>query len=85
MALILKKKKLLLNYFSHFLGYSPQGKYTKILQHISHLHTYTCLVHPIDCFRFTKFAKITNLSCMVSLGATPVVDSYSRHYGAINK
>ena len=46
---------------------SHQGKMQKILQHISYLHTYTYFAHPIDFFCLTNFAKITNLSCMVSL------------------
>ena len=33
-----------------FTFYSHQGKLQKILQHISHSHTYTYFAHPIDFF-----------------------------------
>ena len=114
-----------LTFFSH------QGNDTKILQHISHfIHTHTYFAHPIYFFCVPNFAKIANLSCMVSLwcdslcwilfapfythkhvfcspywlflpyqfwkkiriyqvwflfGMSPGVDSYSRHFRAINK
>ena len=44
-------------------------KTEKFHQHISHLHTYTYFAHPIDFLCLINFAKITNLSCMVSLCA----------------
>ena len=59
------KKGLFLTYFSHFLV--TREKTQKFFQYISHLDTYTYIAHPIDFFCFTNFAKITNLSCMVSL------------------
>ena len=60
------KNWLFLTYFSHFLV--TREKLQKILQHISHLHTYTYFAHPIDSFCFTNFEKKnTNLSDTVSL------------------
>ena len=47
MALIWKKKTILTN-FSHFLV--TREKLQKILQHISHSHTYTYFAHPILTF-----------------------------------
>ena len=72
---------LLFTFFSH------QGKVTKFLQHISHSHTYTYFAHPIGLFCLTNFEKKnTNLSDTVSLWyMSPGVDSYSRHFGTINK
>ena len=42
-------------------------KLQKILQHISHSHTYTYFAHPIDFFCLTNFEKNTDLSGTVSL------------------
>ena len=50
-----------------FTFFSPQGKVTKILQHISHSHTYTYFSHPIDSFCLTNFEKNMNLSGTDSL------------------
>ena len=38
-----------------FTFFSHQGKLQKILQHISHSHTYTYFAHPIDFFCLTNF------------------------------
>ena len=51
---------LLFTFFSH------QGKKQKFLQHISHLHIYTYFAHTVDFFCPPNFAKIANLSRMVS-------------------
>ena len=53
MALIEKSAifDLLVTFFSH------QGKLQKLLQHISHSHTYTYFAHPIDFFCLTNFEK----------------------------
>ena len=60
------EKVLFFTYFSQFLV--TREKTQKFLQHISHLHTYTHIFcSPIDFICLTNFAKITNLSCMVSL------------------
>ena len=71
----------------------PLFKGNKIFRHIS--HTYKYFAHPTDIFCLcTNFTKNTNLSCMDSLriyhvwllfGVTPGVDSFWRHFGAINK
>ena len=49
------KKGLFLTYFSHFLV--TRGKLQKILQHISHSHTYIYFAHLIDFFCLTNFEK----------------------------
>ena len=59
------KKRLFLTFFSHFLV--TREKLQKILQHISHLHSYTYFALPIDFFYLTNFEKNTNLSGTVSL------------------
>ena len=60
------KKGRFLTYFSHFLV--TRGKLQKILQHMSHSHTYMYFANPIDFFCLTNFEKNMNLSGMVSLG-----------------
>ena len=85
------KKGLFLTYFSHFLV--TREKTQKFLQHISHLHTYTYFAHPIVfffSFFFFFFAlpilqKIRIYHVWFLFGVTPRVDSFSRHFGAINK
>ena len=47
------KKGLFLTYFSHFLV--TREKLQKILQHISHSHTYTYFAHLIDFFSLNQF------------------------------
>ena len=77
-----EKKGLFLTYFSHFLV--TRGKLQKFLQHISHSHTYMFFLTLLT-FCLTNFENNTNLSGMVSHGMIPGVDSYSRHFGTINK
>ena len=70
---------LLLTFFSH------QGKLQKFLQHISHSHTYTYFAHLIDFFCLTNFEKLRIYQIRFLFGMSPSVDSYSRHFGTINK
>ena len=77
------KKGLFLTYFSHFLV--TREKLQKFLQHIPHSHTYTYFAHPIDFFCLTNFEKIRIYQIRFLFGMTPGVDSYSRHFGTINK
>ena len=77
------KKGLFLTYFSHFLVTGE--KLQKILQHISHSHTYTYFAHPIDLFCLTNFEKTLIYQVRFLFGMSPGVDSYSRHFGTINK
>ena len=72
---------LLFTFFSH------QGKFTKIPSaHISHSHTYTYFAHPIDFFLPYQFwKKIRIYQIRFLFGMSPGVDSYSRHFGTINK
>ena len=70
---------LLFTFFCH------QGKLQKILQHISHPHTYTYFAHPIDFFVLPILKKIRIYQIWFLIGMIPGVDSYSRHCGTINK
>ena len=70
---------LLFTFFSH------QGKLQKSLQHISHPHSYMYFAHPIDLFWLTNFEKIRIYQIRFLFGMSPGVDSYSRHFGTINK
>ena len=79
----LKKKRLFLTYFSHFLV--TREKLQEFLQHISHSHTYTYFAHPIVFFCLTNFEKIRIYQVWFLFGMIPGVDSYSRHFGTINK
>ena len=69
-----------------FIFSSHQGKVTKILQHISHSHTYTYFAHPSDFFCLTNCEQ-KNRICQVwfLFGMSPGVNSYWRHFGTINK
>ena len=78
------KKGLFLTYFSHFLV--TREKLQKFLQHISQTHTYTYFAHRIDFFPLTNFEKkIRIYQVRFLFGMSPGVDSYSRHFGTINK
>ena len=79
-----EKKWLFLTYFSHFL--ISRGKVAKIPSaHISltNIHVFA---HPIDSFWLTRFEKnILIYQAWFLFGMIPGVDSYSRHFGTINK
>ena len=83
MALIWKKGYFWPTFHIFFL--SPGKRHTKILQHISHLHTYTYFAHPIDFFALPMLQKIRINHVWFLFGVTPGVDSFSRHFGALNK
>ena len=51
---------------------------------MSHLQTYMYFAHPIDFFCLINFAKLRIYDVWVLFGVTPGVDSFSRHFGAIN-
>ena len=79
-----EKKGLFLTYFSHFLV--TWEKLQKFLQHIlTHIHTRILLT------LLTFFAlpilkkKIRIYQVRFIFGMSPGVDSYSRHFGTINK
>ena len=68
-----------------FTFFNYQGKDTKIPSaHISLTYIHIFCSPYIDFFCLTNFAKIMNLSCMVSLWCNSWC-SYLRHFGAINK
>ena len=75
-----EKKGLFLAYFSHFLVTSE-----KFLQHVSHSHSYTYFAHPIDFFALPTVKKIRIYQVWFLFGVIPGVDSYSHHFGTINK
>ena len=78
------KKGPFLTYFSHFLV--TREKLQKFLQHICHSHTYTYFDHPFDFFALPILKKKNRIYQIRFLfGMIPGVDSYSRHFGTINK
>ena len=77
------KKGLLLTYFSHFLV--SREKLQKFLQHISHSHTYMYFAPPIDFFALPILKKIRIYQIRFLFGMSHGADSYSRHFGTINK
>ena len=77
------KKGLFLTYFSHFLV--TREKLQKFLQHIFLSHIYTYFAHPIDFFALPVLKKIRIYQVQFLFGMSPGVDSYSRHFGTINK
>ena len=77
------EKRLFLTYFSHFLVI--REKLQKFLQHIYHTHTYTYFAHPIDFFALPILKKLRIYQIRFLFGMSPGVDSYSRHFGTINK
>ena len=77
------EKRAILTYFSHFLV--TREKLQKFLQHISHSHTYAYFAHPIDFFALPILKKIRIYQVRFFFGMNLGVDSYSRHFGTINK
>ena len=77
------EKRAILTYFSLFLVI--REKLQKFLQHISHSHTYTHFAHPMDFFALLSLQKIRIYQVRFLFGMSPGVDSYSRHFGTINK
>ena len=70
--------------FSHFLV--TREKLQKFLQHISQTHAYTYFAHPINFVCLTNFEKkIQIYQVRFFFGMSPGVDSYSCHFGTINK
>ena len=76
-----EKKGLLFTYFSHFVSY--QGH--------TYIHSHTCILLTLLTFFFffffclTNFEKIRIYQVWFLFGVIPGVDSYSRHFGTINK
>ena len=65
----LKKKRLVLTYFSHFVD--TKEKTQKFLQHVSQLHTYTYIAYPIDFFALPILQKSRIYSRMFSFWCDP--------------
>ena len=82
MALIWKK-----GYFwPTFHIFSHQGKVAKFFKHVSHSHTYIhVFCSPYWLFCLTNCEKIRIYQVWFLLGVILAVDSYSRHFGTINK
>ena len=68
-----------------FTSLVTREKLQKFLQHISHSHTYTYFAHLITFFTFPIWKKIQIYQIRFLFGMSPGVDSYSRHFGTINK
>ena len=78
------KKGLFLTYFSQFLV--TREKLQKFLRHISHSHTYMYFAHPIDFFfALPILNKIRIYQVWFLFSMSSGVDSYSSHFGTINK
>ena len=78
------EKGLFLTYFSHFLVTRESYK-NSFSTYLKHIHT-RILLTLLTFFCLTNFEKNTNLSGIRFLfGMSPGVDSYSRHFGTINK
>ena len=79
------KKELFLTHFSHFLV--TREKLQKFLQHISHSHrpTYMYFAHSIDFLALPILKEIRIYQVWLLFGVSPGVDSYSRHFGTINR
>ena len=77
------KKGLFLTYFSHFLV--TREKLQKFLLHISPSHTYMYFAHPIDFFALPILKWIRIYQVLFLFGVILGVNSYSRHFGTINK
>ena len=76
------EKRAILTYFSHFLV--TREKLQKFLQHISHSHT-CILLTLLTLFALPILKKIRIYQIRFLFGLSPAVDSYSRHFGTINK
>ena len=77
------KKRAIFDLLFTFLV--TREKLQKFLQHISHSHTCTYFAHPIDLFCLTNFKKIRIYQVRFLFGMSPGDNSYSRHFGTINK
>ena len=71
--------------FDLLFTFSSHQKLQKFLQNISHSHSYTYFSHPIDFFTLPILKKIQIYQVRFLFGMSPGVDSYSRHFGTINK
>ena len=60
-------------------------KLQKFLKHISHSHTYTYFAHPIEVFALPILKKKYDFIRYGFSLVWALVDSYSRHFGTINK
>ena len=83
MALIWKKKRLFLTYFSHFLV--TRGSYKiSFSTHLTHIHTHILLTL-LTFFALPSLKKLQIYQIRFLFGMSPRVDSYSCHFGTINK
>ena len=77
-----KKKRAI--FYLLFTFFSQQGKLQTFLQHISHSHTRILLILLTFLpYQFWKKLRIYQIRFL--FGMSPGVDSYSRHFGTINK
>ena len=79
------EKRAILTYFSYFFLVTRE-MLQKFPQHICHSHKYTYFAHPIEFFCLTNFEKkIRIYQVRFLFGMSPGVDSYSRHFGTMNR
>ena len=76
------EKRAIFTYFSHFLV--TREKLQKFLQHVSHIHT-PILLTLLTFFALPILKKIQIYQVRFLFGMSPGVDSYSQHFGTINK
>ena len=77
------EKRAIFDLFFTFLV--TREKTRKFLRHTSHLHTYTYFAHPIHFFCLPILQKLRIYQVWFLFGVSSGVDSYLRHFGAINK
>ena len=77
------KMALFLTYFSHFLVTRESYK-NSFNTYFSHIHTCILLIL-LTFFALPILKKIRIYQVWILFGMSPGVDSYSRHFGTINK
>ena len=78
-----EKKRLILTYFSHFLVTRESYK-NSFSTYLTHIHT-RILLTLLTFFALPTLKKIHIYQIRFLFGMSPGVDSYSRHFGTINK
>ena len=81
---LFEKEGLFLTYFSHFLVTRESYK-NSFSTYLTHIHTYMYFAHPNDFFALPILKKYEFFRYGFSLVWFSRVDSYSRHFGTINK
>ena len=77
------EKRLFLTYFSHFLV-TREKLQKSFSTYLTHIHT-RILLTLLTFFPYQFWKKIRIYQIQLLFGMSPGVDSYSRHFGTINK